>query len=87
MAEVTIDQSKLPGVKEGRGRAVERAPGPLRLPARRPSRRGRRLGVPSGARSAPTWCRPALAGRELNSGSAVGPWASHFRSEPQFSPT
>lgn len=28
MAEVTIDQSKLPGVKEGRGRAVERAPGP-----------------------------------------------------------
>lgn len=42
------------------------------------------LGGPRGLRLAPTGCRPAVAGKKLNSGSAAGPWASHLSSEPVF---
>lgn len=45
------------------------------------------LGGPRGLRLVPTGCRPALVWRKLNSGSAVGPWASHLSSEPQFFPS
>lgn len=63
MAEVSIDQSKLPGVKEGRSRGVKRARGPSPPAARVPCGQGRRPLGPRGPRLAPTWCRPALAGK------------------------
>lgn len=82
MSEVSIDQSKLPGVKEGRGRAVERAPGPSgssqgSLWSGASSRRP--LGLSLGAHLVSARWRP-WPGRELNSGSSAGPWASHLRS-------
>lgn len=61
MAEVTIDQSKLPGVSEGRGRAVEHA-GPLRLPAPGPLPREEGFLV-SAAPAALAWRPPGAARR------------------------
>lgn len=85
MAEVSIDQSKLPGVKEGRGRGVERARGSPPLPsppaARVPCGQGRRPWGPRGPGPAPTWCRPALAGKGIEFGLLpwhLGPMTERF---------
>lgn len=66
MAEVSIDQSKLPGVKEGRGRVVKRARGPSPLPARVPSCQARRPLGPRGRVAAPTWAGLPWPRRKLD---------------------
>lgn len=83
MAEVTIDQSKLPGVKEGRARGARRA-GPLPSPSLAVSGRGRRPFGPRGPRSGPSGALAPVPwpGTELTWGSTVVPWASHYVLSP-----
>lgn len=83
MAEVGIDQSKLPGVKEGRGRAWSaRGAPPLRQPR---SSRGRG-GVLRPRGPAPTGAGLPWPGRRRNGGCIVGPWASPLGCKPQVFP-
>lgn len=84
MAEVSIDQSKLPGVKEGRGRGVKRA-GPLPAPSAGSLRAGASSCGPRGPRRRPPDAGPpGRAGpeRRLRRGARAG----HLGSEPQYFP-
>lgn len=85
MAEVSIDQSKLPGVKEGRARGVRLA-GASPLPARVLSRQGsRHFGGRVLARSPPCAGLSRPCG-EWNLGSSLVPSESHLDSKPHFFP-
>lgn len=83
MAEVSIDQSKLPGVKEGRARGVRRA-GASPLPAGVLSRQGsRHFGGRVLARSPPCAGLSWPCG-EWNLGSSLVPSERHLDSKPHF---
>lgn len=84
MAEVTIDQSKLPGVKEGRGRGARRA-GPLPSPSLALFGRGRRPFGPRGPRAGASGA-PALVGGRIDLRRYCGTLGESLLMSPVSSP-